>query len=292
TYPLNYDGLKRVAMINCVGARIDDRTYCGRFCCITAMKNAFLLKTAHPDAQVTILQRDIMAFGTVFEEYYQKALQIGVTFIRYTIERPPEVTGNNKVARKIRVYHELTGREIKLDVDAVVLTTPLVPAPDNQQLSRMLKVPIGSDGFFLEAHQKLRPVEFPADGIFIAGCARYPTEITECVAQGYAAAAKAAIPMAQGQIISDAYTSEVNPLRCSACGRCVHICPFGAVDWVDFRNQSGEGVRVAQVNTTECKGCGLCVASCISGAIQLKGFTDEEILAMIDSIVDYHETVL
>jgi len=283
----NYDGLRRVVMVNCVGARIDDRPYCGRFCCLTAMKNAVLIKKANPDAEVTILQRDIMACGRVFEEYYQAALQMGVKFIRYAVAHPPEVGGPKKLARRIKVYNELTGREIELAVDAVVLTTPLVPAADNSQLSRMLKIPIGSEGFFLEAHQKLRPVEFPVDGIFIAGCARYPTEISECIAQGYAAAAKAAIPMSQGEVISDAYTSEVNPLRCSACGRCLHVCPFGAVDWAEFRAPSGEGLQVAQVNSTECKGCGLCVASCLSGAIQLKGFSDEEILAMVTAMAEH-----
>ena len=137
----------------------------------------------------------------------------------------------------------------------------------------------------MEAHQKLRPVEFPAEGIFVAGCARYPAEISECVSQGYAAAAKAAGPMSQGQVVSDAYTSEISPLHCSACGRCMQICPFGAIDWVDHRGSAGEVLRAAQVNSVECKGCGLCVASCLSGAIQLKGFTDEAILAMVNTAV-------
>ena len=132
------------------------------------------------------------------------------------------------------------GKKVVLETDLVVLTTPLIPAEDNRQLSRMLKVPIGNEGFFMEAHQKLRPVEFPADGIFIAGCARYPADISECVAQGYAAAAKAAVPMARQQVVTEAFTSEVNPLRCSACGRCVEICPFDAVSWAETRNAEGE----------------------------------------------------
>jgi len=277
----DYNGLRRVVMVNCVGARIDERPYCGRFCCITGLKNAVLVKTAVPDAEVTILQRDIMACGSIFEEYYQKAMAAGVKFIRYAVERPPRVSGSGKRARRVAVFNELTGRETELKIDGVVLTTPLVPAADSARLSRMLKIPLGSEGFFLEAHQKLRPVEFPADGIFIAGCARYPTEISECIAQGYAAAAKAAVPMARGQVISDAFTSEVNPLRCSACGRCLAVCPFGAVDWAEVKTPSGETLQVARVNATECKGCGLCAASCISGAIQLKGFNDEQILAMV-----------
>jgi heterodisulfide reductase subunit A len=173
------------------------------------------------------------------------------------------------------------GKEIELTADLVLLTTPLVPAEDNQTLSQMMKIPLGTDGFFLEAHQKLRPVEFPADGIFVAGCARYPAEIPDCIGQGLAAAAKAAIPMARGQVVSDAFVSEVEPSLCSACGRCIEVCPFGAVNWAEVRTSSGGKKNVARVNPAECKGCGLCTASCLSGAIRLPGFTDEQIFAMI-----------
>jgi len=278
-----YAGLKRVVMINCVGARIDETPYCGRFCCITAMKNAALIKEADPEAEVTILQRDIMAFGKVFEAYYQKALRMGVRFIRYSVDRPPEIIGSGGQAEKVRIYHELMGRNLELDADAVILTTPLVPAGDNEALSRMMKIPIGNEGFFMEAHQKLRPVEFPADGIYIAGCARFPAEIAECIAQGYAAAAKAAAPMSRGRVVTEALVSEVNRLLCSGCGRCLSICPFGAIDWTDLRVAPERTRKVAAVNPTECKGCGLCAASCLSGAIQIKGFTDEEILAMVNA---------
>lgn len=285
-YKSDYKGLNRIVMINCVGARVDERTYCGRFCCITGMKNAILAKEANPGAEVSILHRDIMACGSVFEDYYRGALKAGIRFIRYNADRPPVILGNGNVVERVKVYNELVGRDIELDVDAVLLTTPLVPGEDTRQLSRIMKIPVGNDGFFLEAHQKLRPVEFPSDGIFIAGCARYPTEISECIAQGYAAAAKAAVPMAQGRVISDAFTSEIDPLKCSACGRCIEICPFGAIDWTDWEEPSGTIRTVALVNPTECKGCGLCVASCLSGAMDLKGFSDEQILAMVSSMVE------
>ena len=284
-YKENYEGLNRVVMINCVGARIEERTYCGRFCCITGMKNAILIKEATPSAEVSILQRDIMACGKAFEDYYRRALELGIRFIRYDVDRPPDITGPDR-AEQVRVYHELMGREVKLGVDLVVLTTPLVPGEDNGVLSKMMRIPTGNEGFFLEAHQKLRPVEFPSDGIFVAGCARYPTEIAECIAQGYAAAAKAAIPMAKGEVISDAFNAEVDPLTCSACGRCIDICPFGAVDWNAARTPAGEESMVALVNPTECKGCGLCVSSCLSGALQLKGFTDAQIFAMVDTVAE------
>ena len=278
-------GLNRVVMINCVGARVEERTYCGRFCCITGMKNAILLKEENPQAEIHILHRDIMACGKVFEDYYRRALQMGIKFIRYSVDSPPEIVGSDNVARRVTVHHELMGRDVQMDVDMVLLTTPLVPGEDNQGLSRMMRIPVGNEGYFLEAHQKLRPVEFPSDGIFVAGCARYPTEISECIAQGYAAAAKAAAPMAQGRVISDAFTSEVDPSGCSACGRCIDVCPFGAIDWNEFNGSPGETRRAATVNATECKGCGLCVASCLSGALQMRGFTDEQILAMVNTTV-------
>jgi len=291
-YTSGYDDLNRIVIINCVGARVDERTYCGRFCCITGMKNAILLKEANPLAEISVLQRDIMACGTVFEDYYRKALEKGIRFIRYDVDRPPQIAGTDHAANKITVYHELMGRDIEIDMDILLLTTPLVPGEDNQRLSRKMRIPLGNEGYFLEAHQKLRPVEFPSDGIYVAGCARYPTEISECIAQGYAAAAKAAIPMAQGQVISEAFTSEVDSLRCSACGRCVEICPFGAVDWTDWKDPSGEDRSVALVNPAECKGCGLCASSCLSGAIKVKGFTDEEILAMVNTTIEGHELTL
>jgi len=275
---------KEVVMINCVGARDTERSFCGRFCCITALKNASRIKAADPAARVSILHRDVMACGKIYEEYYQRALSLGVRFIRFDKNDPPRIKVEGRRAAGLTVRHELTGRKIRLKTDLVVLTTPLVPSADNRRLSQMLKVPIGNEGFFMEAHQKLRPVEFPAEGIFVAGCARYPSDIAESVAQGYAAAAKAAAPMARRLVVTEAYIAEVDPLRCSACGRCKAICPFGAIEPYDFRDPSGDTRSVARVNSAECKGCGLCAASCLSGALQVKGFTDEQILAMVNAL--------
>ena len=276
-----YDGFNHVVMISCVGARNEERSYCGRFCCIVGLKNAILIKEANPRAQVTILHRDVMAVGKLYEDYYRRALEKGVRFVRYEPSVPPQVEGSGARAEKVKVFHTLMGKEIALDADLVLLTTPLVPGEDNAALSQMMKIPLGMDGFFLEAHQKLRPVEFPADGIFVAGCARYPAEITESISQALAAAAKAAIPLAQGKVVSEAFVAEVDPAWCSACGRCVNICPFGAVDWAEVRTPDGATRPVASVNPAECKGCGLCSSSCLSGAIRISGFTDQQILAQI-----------
>lgn len=277
----DYDKFNKVVMISCVGARSEERPYCGRFCCIVMLKNAILIKEANPKAKVTILHRDVMAVGKLYEEYYRRALALGVTFVRYEKSQPPEVTGSGDRAEKVRVMDALMGRELELDVDLVILTTPLVPAEDNAELSKMMKIPMGMEGFFLEAHQKLRPVEFPADGVFVAGSARFPVEMSESISQALAAAAKASVPMAMGRVVSDAFIAEVDPLQCSQCGRCVAICPFGAIDW-DEANVPGHGMMTAaKVNPAECKGCGLCSSSCLSGAIRLSGFTDEQIFAMI-----------
>lgn len=283
THRSGYEGYNHVVIVNCVGARTEERTYCGRFCCIVSMKNGLLLKEANPHAEVTILQRDVMASGKLYEDYYRMALEKGIRFVRYTPDRAPEVLGSGKKAEGVKVFHTLMGKEINLEADLVLLTTPLVPGKDNHALAQMMKIPLGMEGFFLEAHQKLRPVEFPADGIFVAGTARYPAEISDCIGQALAAAAKAAIPMARGKVVNEAFVSAVDPVRCSACGRCIEVCPFGAVDWED-QSPRGGGKKIAKVNPAECKGCGLCASSCLSGAIGLSGSTDEQVLAAIGNL--------
>ncbi len=272
------DELAGVTMINCVGCRIPERTYCSRFCCITAIKNAWILKEANPKAKVVVLHRDLMAYGVEFEEYYRKAMEAGVLFLRYNLDNPPEIIGKDK-PEKIKIHDELTDSHLELPCDMVVLTTPLVSARDNETVSKMLKVPLGDGMFFLEAHLKLRPVEFATDGVYIAGSARWPVDITESISQGYAAAAKAAIPMSSGKIKVEAITSFVNIDECIACGTCVLACPFNAISVVDT-----DGKMHAQVNEAMCKGCGTCVATCPSGAIQQKGCTDQQILCMIETL--------
>jgi len=272
------DDLAGVTMINCVGCRIPERTYCSRFCCITAIKNAWILREANPKAKVVVLHRDLMAYGVEFEEYYRKAMEAGVLFLRYNLDKPPQIIGKEK-PEKIKIHDELTDSHLELPCDMVVLTTPLVSARDNEAVSKMLKVPLGDGMFFLEAHLKLRPVEFATDGVYVAGSARWPVDITESISQGYAAAAKAAIPMSSGKIKVEAITSFVNIGECIACGTCVLACPFNAISVVDT-----DGKMHAQVNEAMCKGCGTCVATCPSGAIQQKGCTDQQILCMIETL--------
>jgi heterodisulfide reductase subunit A len=269
---------QNVVMVNCVGARVPERTYCSRICCMTAIKNAFLIKESNPTAKVWILHRDLMTYGVDFESYYRKAMELGVRFIRYSLERPPEVIGDGKVER-IKVYHELWRREIELHCDMLVLTTPLIPAEDNQNISKMLKVSLDEFGFLLEAHLKLRPVEFAMDGIYICGSARWPTDVTEGVSQACAAAAKAAGPLRRGYVKAEAINASVNEDECSGCGICEFLCPFQAIEL-----QPRDGKRVSHVNEAVCKGCGTCGAACPSGAIVMRHFTDEQILAQVEAL--------
>jgi heterodisulfide reductase subunit A len=269
---------ENVVMINCVGARVPERTYCSRICCMTAVKNASLIKEANPKAKVWILHRDIMTYGVDFENYYRKAMELGVRFIRYSLEKPPEVTGDKKV-EKIKVYHELWRKEIELPCDMLVLTTPLVPGEDNKDISKMLKVSLDEFGFFLEAHLKLRPVEFAMDGIYICGSARWPTDVTEGISQAYAAASKAAGPLRMGFVKAEAINAFVNEEECSGCGVCEVLCPFQAIELRDK-----DGKRVSHINEAVCKGCGTCGAACPSGAISMHHFTDEQILAEVEAL--------
>jgi len=269
---------QNVVMINCVGARVPERTYCSRFCCMTAVKNATLIKENNPTSKVWLLHRDLMAYGVEFENYYRKSMEQGVRFIRYELEKPPRVIGNGK-AEKVKVWHQLRGREVELSVDIVVLTTPLIPRADNEEISKMLKVPLSEQGFFLEAHLKLMPVEFATDGIYLCGSARWPTDIAEGVSQAYAAAAKAAIPMRRGYVKPEAITALVDEDKCSGCGTCEPVCPFKAIEL-----QAQDGKRVSHVSEAVCKGCGTCGAACPAGAIIMNHFRDVEILAQIEAL--------
>jgi heterodisulfide reductase subunit A len=270
---------QNIVMINCAGSRTVGRSYCSRFCCVAAIKNAALIKENNPAANVWILHRDLMAYGVDFEDYYRKAQQAGVRFIRYDPARPPRVIGNGHV-EGVRVYHQLRQSELELPCDKIVLTTPLVPRSDNNEISKILKVPLSQEGFFMEAHLKLRPVEFATDGIFVCGSARWPAEVSEAIFQGCAAAAKAAIPMGMGYVKPEAITACVDKGLCAGCGICVTLCPYNAIEL-----KSDNGKRISSVITALCKGCGTCAAACPSRAISMDHFKTEQIMAQIEALL-------
>jgi heterodisulfide reductase subunit A-like polyferredoxin len=204
-------------------------------------------------------------------------MEIGVRFLRYSLLHPPQVIGNGR-AEFVVVQDELRGRELQLPVDQVVLATAMMPGADNQTLSHLLKVPIGESGFFLEAHVKLRPVEFATDGVFVCGSARWPVDVSESISQAYAASSKAIIPMRAGSVVAESITAFSDPMLCTGCGTCVACCPYGAITLQPYE----AGSHVSLVNTIQCKGCGCCVSACPNGAMQQRGFTDQQVLQMIE----------
>ena len=260
-----------VVMIQCVGSRDEKRVYCSKVCCPTALKNAILIKEANQDAQVFVLYRDMVAQGTTYEDYYAEARETGITFVKYSPERQPVVQN-----RSVRVYDELLGEEIILPFDLVVLSPPMVARRDSANLAQKLKVPVDEYGFFLEAHVKLRPVDFATDGIYVCGCAHWPTNVSESVFQAYGAASRASIPMSVGHVKTEPSISVVDEDECSGCGLCEMTCPFNAI-----RVEETEKGRKAKVIAASCKGCGACGAGCPQQAITMRHFTDEQLLAQV-----------
>jgi len=219
---------------------------------------------------VTVFNRDVMSYGVEHELGYNKAREKRVKFVRYTTDHLPRVymEGNQLM---VGYFHETLKLERTMPVDMVILSTPMVSQPDAGELSKMLKVPLGQEGFFLEAHVKLRPVDFATDGIYVCGTCRGPADITECVTQAAAAASRAAIPMAKGFVQAEALTSVVDHTKCTGCGTCIQVCPYGALR----KNDDG----LAEVIVAACKGCGCCGATCPEGAITMTNYTDAQLLA-------------
>jgi heterodisulfide reductase subunit A len=259
---------KNITMIQCVGARIEERKYCSNICCMTALKNAMLIKEFNPDANINILFRDIQTQGTTYEEYYRKAREKGITFIKYIPEKPPVVKEN-----LIEVYNEYLNQDINLPYDLLVLSTPLIANQDSEELAKMLKVPLEENNFFLEAHVKLRPVDFATDGIFVCGSAHWPADIPESVSQAYAAASRASTIISKKIMEVEGAIAEVDKDLCIGCGICIKICPYNAIT----KDEDG----LAEVMEAVCKGCGLCGATCPEKAIVNHHFTTQQILAQI-----------
>jgi len=265
--------------IQCVECRQPGREYCSRICCNVTLKNALRIVRSNPNARVTVLHRDIMSYGTTAERLYREVSESGISFMRYGLESPPKVLEKQGGA-DVEVYDETLNENIGISGEIVVLATPITSQEDTAETAKLLKVPVDKNGFFLEAHVKLRPVEFATDGVFICGSARWPSHVTECIAQGLAAAAKAAIPIRGGKVVTEAITAEVDVERCAACGNCVLACPYEAVEMTVI-----DGKRCAKVNEAQCKGCGACVAACHNDAMQQKGFTTRQLGAMIDALI-------
>jgi heterodisulfide reductase subunit A len=267
--------IKSVAMIQCVGSREEPNLYCSRICCTQAIQNAMELKRRNPDATVHIIYRDIRTYG-VREELYREAREAGVLFLRYDVDRKPEVT-TGPDGLKLKVYDRISRREVELGPDAVVLSTGLAPRPDSEELSKVLRVPLTRDGFFLEAHAKIRPVDFTSEGLFLAGLAHSPRFTNECVTQSLGASARAATILSKDKVESKAEIVEVNLARCSGCALCVGMCPYEARQ---LDPESGK----ATVNDILCQGCGACAGICPNKATVQHLYRQTQIMHMLEPV--------
>jgi heterodisulfide reductase subunit A len=266
--------IQNVVMIQCVGSRNEDRPYCSRICCQTAVKNAMLIREQNPDAKVSILYRDMQMYGVENEEMFRDSKAKGVRYMNYDPERPPQVEPD-----KVRVYHALLGRDMDLPADLVVLSTPLVAQEDAEETSRLLRVPVDGNGFFLEGHVKLKPLDFATDGVFLCGSARFPANIREAVAQGLGAASRASIPLSKGSVVVEPIISVLaDQDACRGCGLCVALCPYGALEIQ--KTEKGRKVHVIDV---ACKGCGVCAATCYQHALSINSFTDQQIRSQLEA---------
>ena len=273
-------GAQSVVMIQCVGCRTAERNYCSRVCCSQAIKNALKLKQTQPETEITIIYRDMRTYG-FREDYYREAANQGVRFIRYEPSGKPLVEAVNEGGRnilRVTVADPILGQKLALDTDLVALAAAVVPSSSSLALSKLFKVPLNADGFFQEAHVKLKPVDFGADGVYLCGTAHYPKHFAETISQAYGAAGRAINLLSKESITATGAVCDVNEDACVACGACISCCTYDAIDFRD----TARGKK-ATVNPILCKGDGLCNAKCPTKAIYLNHYTDDEIDNQIDA---------
>jgi heterodisulfide reductase subunit A-like polyferredoxin len=275
-------------MLQCVGPWDEEGSqtdfYCSRICCSIAAKNALRVKEQNPDCQVLVLyNRDIRTYG--FQEtLYTQAREAGVLFLRYEEGTRPKIDLNGQL--RVTVQDEILGQPVALSPDLLVLSEAILPADGSKELAELLKFSCTLEGFFLEAHVKLQPVDFPAEGIFLAGAAHYPKLLDETIAQAGAAATRAASILSKDQLEVGGVVAVVEPTKCTACLTCVRICPFGAVQINPDLTGVGEIDGAAEITAAACRGCGLCPAECPAKAIQLQHFTDDQVLAKEEALFE------
>ena len=258
---------ERITMIQCVGSRSEERPYCSRICCTSAVKNAIAIKEESPQTDVVILFRDMMTYGFL-EKYYLKARRLGVRFVRFDKARPP-VMEIKDGAMVLRCYDPSVMEEVEFGTDFLALSSAVIPR-DNKELATLLKLPRTNEGFFLEAHMKLRPVDFASDGMFVAGLCHSPKNLKESISQAEGAVARAITILSKEQVAAGGIVAHVEGEQCAACLTCVRVCPYS----VPVINEKGE----AEIDISKCKGCGSCAAECPAKAIDLMHYKDVQII--------------
>ncbi len=279
---------KNIVFINCAGAMDEKRPYCCRVGCGVSIKNAKIVSEKFPGSKVYILYRDMRVFGKEEEEYYSDVLKnYHVTTIRYAGDKKPKVLLDKDDPKEgsvtVKVYDDILNEELEIPADLVVLMINIEGAESTEALKNMLKIPAGTGGFFMEAHAKIRPLDFATDGIYLCGAAHYPKNLVDSIAQAEGAASRAAIPIMQGRMKGEGQVAEVDEELCSGCKTCEAVCPFSAIE-IKPRQDNPDRL-VATVNRALCKGCGACAGACPSGAIQQKGFKNEQIEVMLDALL-------
>ena len=271
------DGLRKLGsavFIQCVGSREPERPYCSKVCCTHSVESALRLKELNPEMDVYVLYRDMRTYG-FREDLYKEARQKGVLFIRYTLARKPQVSTDDGRLR-VLVHEPILGRELVIPADLLVLASAILPN-EGKEVAEAFKVSQNADGFFMEAHAKLRPVDFSSDGLFLCGLAHYPKPLDEAITQAQAAAARAATILAKETITLGAVKAVVDPEKCAVCLTCVRTCPYN----VPYIGEEGAAV----IDPAGCHGCGACVAECPGKAISLQHFTDTQLIAKADALL-------
>jgi len=275
--PQKLQNAESVVFIQCVGSRDENRPYCSRICCTTSVSQAIFIKEQNPATDVFILYRDMRTYGER-ETLYKKAREKGVFFIRYSLDRKPTVTEVDG-GFEVGVFDPILQRDITIKADLINLATAIEPA-DNDRLASFYKLPLNQEKFFMEAHAKLRPVDFASDGLFVCGLAHYPKSLDESIAQALAAAGRAATVLSKPSIKVSPLVSQIEADKCIGCSLCAEVCAFGAIilEEIEGKGQKARNLMAA------CKGCGLCAASCPQKAIDMLHFRREQIVAAVGAI--------
>jgi heterodisulfide reductase subunit A len=274
---------KNIVMIQCVGSRDEERPYCSRICCAEAVKNALKIKELSPETNIYVLFRDVRTYG-FRESYYTKARQQNVVFMRYDEDRKPEVSKNGN-GLQVEVFDQTLKMPIEISADLVVLSAGIVADEGNEAIAKFLKVPLNKEGFFLEAHMKLRPVDFATDGVYLCGLAHSAKAADESIIQAQAAASRAATVLSQDRIELEANISHVIDESCDVCAYCIEPCPYQAITLIEYMRE-GVVKKTVDVNETACKGCGCCMATCPKKGIFVKGFKLEQIGAQVNAALE------